>query len=336
MHKFFFVFLLSLLVMNVCKAAKLDSLRFYLKNSGRVVSNKDSADFFRLIEPPDTNIDRDLYRIYDYYPDGKPKMIATSLSADVNLALDGSCINFFKNGRRQSIIQFKNGRLMGNATYYYPSGKLYAIFKIGDNGGYFSSFYNGYIPYNKYGYYAKIVELRDTTGKLLAANGKGHVIIFDTDFKNVVFEGDIKNDKKNGEWNGKIGDTAQFKCMFHNDDLKSGNTYTRSGKRYTFKEIEVKPQFSDGTDAFYLFIKKNLQYPAAARAHRARGIVIVKFFVETDGSISDVKVVSRVVKDLDDEALRVIRLSPPWIPATIYGIPVRSTYTINVNFYNVD
>jgi TonB family protein len=181
-----------------------------------------------------------------------------------------------------------------------------------------------------------MMELRDTTGKILAERGKGHVLMFDEDFKKVVSEGGINNDKREGEWKGVIGDTAQFKCIFHKDELKSGITLTRSGRRYAFKQIAVNPVYSDGTDGFYLFIKKNLQYPAAARAHKARGIVSVRFMVETDGTISDAKVVTGVIKSLDDEALRVVRLSPPWIPGAQYGIPVRVPYTVSVDFYNTE
>ena len=56
---------------------------------------RDSADYYRVILPPDTNIDKDEYRVYDYYFNGKPKRVATSLTEQVNLVLDGPSIRIF-------------------------------------------------------------------------------------------------------------------------------------------------------------------------------------------------------------------------------------------------
>lgn len=70
----------------------------YYKNDGRIVSSKDSADYFRFVMPPDTSIDKDLFRVYDFYMNGKPKMVATSLTGNVNLVLDGTCISYFPMG----------------------------------------------------------------------------------------------------------------------------------------------------------------------------------------------------------------------------------------------
>jgi hypothetical protein len=103
MQKNVIILVLGLLLMNAVRAANIDSLRVYLKKSGRVVDNKDSADYLRVITMPDTSIDRDLYRVYDYYPNGKLKMLGTSLTENVNLVLDGVCIDFFMNGKRKSI-----------------------------------------------------------------------------------------------------------------------------------------------------------------------------------------------------------------------------------------
>jgi len=50
MIKIFFIFLLGLLVFQNAKAQK-DTLVYYMKNSGGVVTNKDSADFFIKILP---------------------------------------------------------------------------------------------------------------------------------------------------------------------------------------------------------------------------------------------------------------------------------------------
>jgi TonB family protein len=328
---------LSVLLLQMAKAENPDTLRVYLKNSGQKVTSKDSADYYRVILPPDTGGDKDLYRVFDYYFNGKIKRVATSLTNTVNVVLDGTCLNYFPNGKRKSTVQYKNGRLVGSITNYYPNGKLYNILKIEDlNYGYYNRFYNGYyggyFSDPVYGYKWQVVELRDSTGNLLAANGTGHVIIFDEDFKKAVVEGDLKNNKKEGEWKGPIADSGKFVCVFHKDDLKSGISYMKSGKRYTFKQVNTKAVFSDGMDSFYLFIKKNVQYPESARKHKIRGSVLVGFYVETNGTVSDVKIIRGLFKSVDEEALRVVGLSPLWIPASQFGIPMRTQFSVDVYF----
>jgi TonB family protein len=323
------------LLLQAAKAEKRDSLIGYFKNSGRKVTSKDSADYYRIILPPDTNIDKDLYRVYEYYHNGKLKRVATSLTGAINLVLDGTCIEYFLNGKRKGIAQYKNGIPVDNVTHYYPNGNLYDILKIEDlNSGYYDRYFHGYFTGNGYNYKVQVVQLRDSVGNLLAVNGTGHVIVFDDDFKNVLEEGDLKNDKKEGEWRGLVNDSGKFVCVFHRDVLKSGTSYMKSGNRYTFKKVNVDPVFSDGVDAFYLFIKKNLQYPESAKKHKVAGTVWVGFYVEINGTVSDVNVIEGLTKSVDDEALRVISLSPLWIPGYKFGIPVRTHYRVPVSFYN--
>jgi TonB family protein len=327
---------LSLLLLQAVKAESPDSLIVYLKNSGQKVTSKDSADYYRVILPPDTSTDKDLYRVYDYYFNGKTKSVATSLTGTFDLVLDGACLNYFPNGKRKSTSEYKNGRLTGTVTNYYPNGKLYFTSKVEDlTSGYYSRYYTGYSQSPWYGYKIHVVELRDSTGKLLVENGTGHVVVFDDDFKRVVEEGDLKNNKKEGEWRGTIADSGRFICVYHKDDLKSGISYMKSGSHYTFKEVNTKAVFSDGMDSFYLFIKKNLQYPESAKKHKVTGSVLVGFYIEPNGTLSEVKVDRSLVKTLDDEAIRVISLSPLWIPATKFGIPLRTHYRVSVDFYNL-
>lgn len=333
MQKNILVFVLFAFFMQVANAKNPDSLLVYMKNTGQKVSTKDSADFYRVILSPDTAIDKDLYRIFDYYPNGQLKAAATSLTKDAKPVWDGNCIVYFPSGKRKSILQFKNGVVSGNLVNYYPNGQLYTRLKaVDEDNGYYDGYYTGYINYHRIK--VEVEELRDSTGNLLVSNGTGHVIAYDEDFNKIIAEGDIKHNKKDGLWKGLIGDTARFTCIYHRDEIKSGTSYTKSGQQYNFKKISTDPVFSDGMDAFYLYLKKNVQYPESAKKHRVMGSVIVGFYVETNGTISDVTIVKGLIKSLDDEALRVIKMSPLWIPATEYGIPLRSQFKVSVAFYD--
>lgn len=77
--------------------------------------------------------------------------------------------------------------------------------------------------------------------------------------------------------------------------------------RYT----EQMPAF-DGNITQYL--GANLRYPALARENNIGGKVIVEFVVNEDGSISNIKLIRGIGSGCDEEAMRVVKAMPKWIP----------------------
>jgi TonB family protein len=321
--------LLCIALFQIAKAANTDTLTVFLKNSGQTVKSKDSADYYRFVLPPDSSVDKDLYQVFEYYPNGKLKAVATSLTKSVDLVLDGTYIEYFMNGTRKKTAIFKKGRFNGIQTKYYPNGKLYEITNFKDL---IDRYYPGYLPGPMDYYKIQVVELRDSTGKLLVSNGTGHLLTFDEDFKKIIEEGDIKNNKLEGEWRGLIADSGRYICTFHKNELKSGISYMKSGHHYSFKNFEERAVFSDGNDAFFTFIKKNIKYPESAKKRKISGSVTVGFNVEINGTVSNVTVEKGVIKSLDDEAVRIIRLSPLWYSATQFGAPIRTHHSVSVYF----
>jgi TonB family protein len=334
MLKIIFLSFITLLLFSRATAQKIDTIRLYMTNNGRIVETKDSADFSRIILPPDTAVDKDLFRVFEYYKNGKRKMIATSLTGTNNPVLDGPYINFFPNGKRQSSGQFKSGHPNGTFTNYYPNGNLYNIVRFdlnGPNRNYLGLFFTGQRSAEFIMFDEQIIEERDSTRKIIATNGTGHLLFFDPDFKKIIAEGDIKNDKREGEWKGLVSDSGRFTCTFNKGVLKSGITYFPSGKQYSFTEVMSQPEFSDGSKEFLKFIERNLHYPNDEN-RKTRGAVNLSFYVETNGTISDVKVEKSLARTLDEEAVRVVSLSPLWIPAAQFGIPYRSHCSVEVIF----
>ena len=80
------------------------------------------------------------------------------------------------------------------------------------------------------------------------------------------------------------------------------------------------------------FVVSNLMYPKKARRKGIEGRVIVKFIVERDGEVSDVKVVKGAHPMLDDEAQRVVESMPAFLPGMQRGKPVRVSYHLPFNF----
>jgi TonB family protein len=80
------------------------------------------------------------------------------------------------------------------------------------------------------------------------------------------------------------------------------------------------------------FIATTLKYPRQAYLDGVEGQVLVSFLIDTEGNISDPKIEKGVRKDLDNEAMRVVRLMPKWRPAEKNFKPVAVRYTMNIAF----
>lgn len=78
-------------------------------------------------------------------------------------------------------------------------------------------------------------------------------------------------------------------------------------------------------------IGKKFEFPELARQMGIQGKVYVNFVIEKDGSVSNVTIARGVDKLIDDEAIRVIKLLPTFIPAKQRGKPVRMQYTVPIN-----
>ncbi|WP_158825131.1 energy transducer TonB [Mucilaginibacter lacusdianchii] len=91
---------------------------------------------------------------------------------------------------------------------------------------------------------------------------------------------------------------------------------------------EVFPEFPGGDKAWTAYINRNLNHNSGT----AKGRVIISFTVEKDGSITNTKVIRSIAKEIDDEALRVIKHSPKWRPGMFNGKPAARSYVIPILF----
>ena len=100
-----------------------------------------------------------------------------------------------------------------------------------------------------------------------------------------------------------------------------------------FALVEEKPKFQGGdANTFSAWVNKNLNYPEIAKENGVQGRVTLQFTVNTDGSVSDVKVLRGVDSSLDKEAVRIVSQSPKWTPGKQRERPVKVTYVFPVIF----
>ena len=105
---------------------------------------------------------------------------------------------------------------------------------------------------------------------------------------------------------------------------------TRSDSVYV--NPEVRPQFTGGDKAFVSYLSKSIRYPQQALQRHVSGRVYVNFILSAQGRVQDAHVVSGPGNGLNDEALRLVWLMPPWEPARVNGQPVRVACTVPISF----
>ena len=100
----------------------------------------------------------------------------------------------------------------------------------------------------------------------------------------------------------------------------------------TMVDETCPPQFPGGDAALISFLNENIKYPPTAAQDRIEGKVIVQFLVEKTGEIGEVKVLRSLGKDLDKEAVRLIKSLPKFTPGRMNGKAVSVWYTLPVTF----
>lgn len=99
-----------------------------------------------------------------------------------------------------------------------------------------------------------------------------------------------------------------------------------------FVNPEVRPQFVGGERALAQYLSETTRYPEKALRSRVAGRVYVNFVLSATGRVQDAHVVRGPGYGLNEEALRVVWLMPPWEPAQANGRPVRVVCTIPISF----
>ena len=104
-------------------------------------------------------------------------------------------------------------------------------------------------------------------------------------------------------------------------------------EKLQYQDVDEKPMFNGGdANQFALWVGQNIVYPAQAKEKGVSGRVVLQFIIEKDGSVGEVTVLRGVDPDLDNEAVRVVSMSPKWTPGKVKGEPVRVLFTFPLLF----
>lgn len=99
-------------------------------------------------------------------------------------------------------------------------------------------------------------------------------------------------------------------------------------KVYEIAGLEFKPEFPGGMSEFYKYIGKNFRVTNDKNFKGGR--LFVAFIIDTDGSVTNIKVVRDIGFNTADEAIRVLKKSPKWIPGEQDGKKVKASYMLPI------
>jgi hypothetical protein len=146
-------------------------------------------------------------------------------------------------------------------------------------------------------------------------------------FEESVFKN--KEEKENSIAEKKISElTSEEKKNTPPSPLPLPKTKQEKSRQLNDQKIpETKPTFPGGMDAFYKFVAENYKTPSQPNL---KGKVYVTFIVEKDGSLSEFNILRDIGYGTGEEAVRVIKQSPKWIPGTVDNKPARVLYSLPI------
>ena len=180
-------------------------------------------------------------------------------------------------------------------------------------------------------------------------------------FATPAFVNPIEKDMESGGTSslteGKV--TNNFPIGQTDQQKKKGTAKMKGDK--VLDTCDKLPEFEGGQEQLMKLLQANVRYPETAQSMGVQGRIVVEFFVEKDGSVSDVKVckkditpslesatviaygedkpkpteeeLRKATKALEEETIRVARLtSGKWTPGEQDGQKVRVKFSLPLTF----
>jgi antitoxin component YwqK of YwqJK toxin-antitoxin module len=105
------------------------------------------------------------------------------------------------------------------------------------------------------------------------------------------------------------------------------NCYDKNGSLVDTANCQTREAFFPGEmNGWRGFLSRNLNasVPIDNGAKNGKYTVIVRFDVEKDGSVNNILPITRHGYGMEAEVIRLMKKSPKWNPARMFGVPVRS------------
>ena len=250
-----------------------------------------------------------------YYPDGK-----TANDLSEGSMGKSKLTQYYETGKVKCVETSSGYNDKSVKTAYFPNGNVY--YEIERK-------HTSDQPFD-----IRYLECRDSTGKQLVQNGNGYWREYDESFDFISKQGKVVNGNADSVWTLVFSPNIDQRDTYHNGKLLNVEPF-ETEETLVISSVatdEKAPEFPGGREALNQFIGRHAKYPAVARENNTQGRVVLSFTVEKDGTLSYIKIVAAIGDGCDEEAERVLKMSPAWIPGTKNGVPVRTKYSIPIYY----
>ena len=114
------------------------------------------------------------------------------------------------------------------------------------------------------------------------------------------------------------------------------HSVAQSNRLQLIQKLSNEPEFPGGKEELLKFIEKNIWYPDMEHDNDVQGEVKVRFKIDENGVVGDVKIISRISPGIDKSAIKAIKSMPTWKPAMYHNKPIPSYYILPIRFSLVD
>ena len=146
-----------------------------------------------------------------------------------------------------------------------------------------------------------------------------------------------KIDYKKGKLNGKLltyWENGQAKRIdkYKNGKLIEGKCFNINGEEIVYFDYKIPPVFPGGIEKLHQYLSQEIKYPEYSRNNKIEGKVIIVFAIDIDGSLSNIEIRQSLSEDIDNEAIRVVKEMPKWIPGKEDGKEIKLYFSLPVQF----
>jgi protein TonB len=108
-------------------------------------------------------------------------------------------------------------------------------------------------------------------------------------------------------------------------------TVNKPDKNGIYTLVEKMPEYSGGEEAMFAFLDKNQKIRPAANGCGIIGTVKLRFVVTKTGAITNIEILKTTHQRFNNEAIRLIKLIPSFIPGEEKGMKVDVYYTLPIS-----
>jgi antitoxin component YwqK of YwqJK toxin-antitoxin module len=312
---------LQILIVSIFISSQLlhsQKIEKFYNYQWKEVTDVTKARFYSIIEKKDS-----LWQRQDFYI-REAKLQMTGYYKDAECKVEqGEFTWFHPNGHLQTIGKYINGKKNGVWLSFHDNGMMSDSVSYNENGWVFGT---------RLGWHAN-GQMADST--VINPDGSG-VSVYWWENGNPSAAGRYAPGYKlHGKWqyfrsNGQLASLETYNY----GKLIDKEYYDETGVKQTdTTNRDRAASFPGGLDAWQKYLQKNLYFPSQYQfVNGDQAVVMVRFAVNEDGSVSEPTVTISLHPDFDKIALDVIRRSPKWIPAISHNRKIKEYHSQPVTF----